>query len=223
MRNPCKSWKLLILPYLIGMVFLFAAPAAPAPPHISVEDIYSQDNYLCIDFRLRNAMEETILESMLNGVPALLQYEVGVWKNRSSWYDKLVRTKTFAYKMHYDNWDSVYCVSNLRDRTNERIGAGSKADLIHLVCNQQRMQVCPLGDLDALASYYITISAEIRSLSAERVREIDSWLGGGDESEEAGGGLLGFVIGIFTTKGKTAETRSWIFSPDSFRSEGIGG
>jgi hypothetical protein len=213
----------LVILFLVGMVLLSGVGPALAAPHLTVIEIYGEENYLCADFRLRNAVDKDILESMRNGVPALLQYEVGVWQDRERWYDKLVRTTTFTYRIHFDNWDTLYCVSRLRERSEEDIGAGDVAELIHLVCNQQRMKICPLGDLDNVASYYLTITAEVKSLSAERVREIDSWLGGGDESKEAGGGLLGFVIGIFTSDSKTAETKSWKFSPDSFRKEGGGG
>jgi hypothetical protein len=212
-----------VLLFLLGVGLLLTGGPALAAPHLTVTEIYSEESYLCVDFRLRNAVDEAVLESMRNGVPALLQYEVGVWQDRSSWYDKLIRTTTFTYRIHYDNWDTLYCVCRLRERNEENIGAGDVAELIHLVCNQQRMKICPLGDLDNVASYYLTISAEIKSLSAERVREIDSWLGGGDESKEAGGGLLGFVIGIFTSDTKSAETKSWKFSPEGFRREGIGG
>jgi hypothetical protein len=108
-------------------------------------------------------------------------------------------------------------VTPLETAQQERIGAGDVAELIHLVCNQQRMKICPIGALDSLSDYYVTISAEIRSLSAERVKEIDSWLGGGTEKAESGG-MLGFVLGLFTSKSQTAETKS-----NSFNLRGLGG
>jgi hypothetical protein len=224
MRNPCIGTRPRVIPFLLGMVLLFLLGTGPAlaAPHLTVNGVYGEEGYLCIDFQLRRAVDDQLLESMRNGVPALLKYEVGVWRDRSRWYDKHVRTTTFVYRIHYDNWDSLYCVSRLREHSEEQIGAGGAAELIHLVCTQQRMQICPLGDLDKLASYYLTVSAEIRSLSAERVREIDSWLGGGDDAKEAGGGLLGFVIGMFTSNSKSTEVKSWEFSPEEFETEGMG-
>jgi hypothetical protein len=216
--------KTLLVAPLLGMLLLLAVipgavGTASAAPHLAVSGIYGEDEYLCVDFRLRNAIDKELLESMHNGVPTLLRYQVDVWLDRTSWYDKLVQSVSFSYKIHYDNWDTLYCVNNLRETAEERIGAGDVAELIHLVCNQQRMQVCPIGLLDSLSDYYITVSAEVRSLSAERVKEIDSWLGGsGDETEEAGGGLLGFVIGVFTSKSKTTETKT-----DTFNLRGLGG
>jgi hypothetical protein len=214
--------SLLAVPLLIGVVLLltvgFAVGTASATPHLSLSKIYGEDEYLCVDFRLRNAIDKDLLESMHSGVPTLLRYRVDVWKNRSSWYDKLVRSVTFSYKIHYDNWDTLYCVSNLEEAPQERIGASDVAELIHLVCNQQRMKVCPMGMMYSTSDYYVTISADIRSLSAERVREIDSWLGGSDDAEQSDGGLLGFVMGLFGSGSRTAETKS-----NSFNLRGLAG
>lgn len=211
-----KVW-LLVIPILIGTILIATAGTAFATPDLSLARIYDEDAYLCIDFRLRNAIDKEILESMHDGVPTLLRYQVNVWKDRSSWYDKLINSVSFSYKVHYDNWDTLYCVTPLETLQDERIGAGDVAELIHLVCNQQRMKICPIGALDSLSDYYVTISAEIRSLSAERVKEIDSWLGGGAEADD-GGGMLGFVLGLFTSRSQTAETKS-----DSFTLGGLGG
>jgi hypothetical protein len=205
-----RLWHVVIT-ILIGTVLLSMTGSAQATPHLSLARIYDEDAYLCVDFRLRNAIDKELLDSMHDGVPALLRYQVSVWKDRSSWYDKLINNVSFSYRIHYDNWDTLYCVTPLETAQEERIGAGDVAELVHLVCNQQRMKICPIGALDSLSDYYVTISAEIRSLSAERVKEIDSWLGGGGEKEESGG-MLGFVLGIFTSRSKTAEAKSTSFT-----------
>ena len=210
--------RTIATPSLIGVVLLFAAWPVAAAPLLSISNLYCEDDYLCVDFYLKNAVDKDLLESMQNGIPALLRYRVDVWLDRANWYDKLVRSTSFAYRVNYDNWDTLYCVCTYRGDTEETINAGDVAELIHLVCNQQRMKICPFRELDLLASYYVTISAEIRSLSAERVREIDSWLGGADEPDESGGGFLGFVIGLFTSESKTAETKT-----NQFNLRGLGG
>jgi hypothetical protein len=106
----------------------------------------------------------------------------------------------------------------IKEDREEIIHAGDVAALVHLVCNQQRMKTCPLAMLDRTRSYYVTISAQIEALSAERIREIDSWLGGEREEHEARkGGMLGFVIGLFSSKSRMAETKSAVFSPEGLR------
>ena len=197
----------------VGIILLCAVAMAHAAPLLSILNIYTEDENLCIDFYLKDAIDRDLIQTMRNGIPTLLSYQVDVWLDRANWYDKLVKTVRYSYRMHYDNWDTLYCVSAISQHRKEEISAGDVAELVHLVCNQQRMKACRLTELSPDRTYYVTISAEIQALSAERVREIDNWLGG-EEAEESGGGMLDFVIGVFSGKSRTAEIKSSIFSPE---------
>ncbi len=196
-----------------GIALAMAAPIASATPLLSILNVYEEEEYLCVDFYLKDALDRELIQAMRNGIPTLLSYQVDVWLDRANWYDKLVKSVRYSYRMQYDNWDTLYTVNAAAEERQEVISAGDIAELVHLVCNQQRMKTCRLGTLDRGRSYYVTISAEIEALSAERIREIDSWLGGNEkDAKSEGGGMLGFVIGVFTSGSKTAETKSNIFS-----------
>jgi hypothetical protein len=197
---------------LAGIALGMAASNVTAAPLLSILNIYEEDEYLCVDFYLKDALDRELIQAMRNGIPTLLSYQVDIWQDRANWYDKLVKSVRYSYRMNYDNWDTLYTVDAVREEQREVINAGDVAELVHLVCNQQRMKTCRTGILERRRSYYVTISAEIEALSAERIREIDSWLGGDAEEERSGGGMLGFVIGVFTSGSKTAETKSNIFS-----------
>jgi len=197
---------------LAGIAVGMAASIASAAPLLSILNIYEEDEFLCVDFYLKDALDRELIQAMRNGIPTLLSYQVDIWQDRAHWYDKLVKSVRYSYRMNYDNWDTLYTVDAVIEDQREVISAGDVAELVHLVCNQQRMKTCRLRTLDRSRSYYVTISAEIEALSAERIREIDSWLGGDEEEETSGGGMLGFVIGVFTSGSKTAETKSSIFS-----------
>ncbi len=197
---------------LLAFLLLLALSSlrAWADPRLSVSDIYDDDGYLCIDFRLYEGIDSEILKTLKDGIPAQLRYRINVWLDRSSWSDKLVKSVSLSYRIDYDNWDTLYSVTIRDDDSETTTGRRDVAELIHLVCNQQRIKICPLVVLDSLADYYITISAEVKSLSADRVREIDSWLGG--DKDDEGGGLLGFIVGLFRSKNKSAKTKSHTFS-----------
>jgi hypothetical protein len=197
----------------VGIVLLGAVMSSQAAPLLSVLNIYSENDNLCIDFYFKDAIDRDLIQTMQNGIPTLLSYQIDVWLDRANWYDKLVRTVRYSYRMHYDNWDTLYCVSSISGGRKEEISAGDVAELVHLVCNQQRLKACRLNELAPDRSYYMTISAEIQPLSAERVREIDDWLGG-ENPEESGGGMLDFVIGVFSSGSKTAEIKTSVFSPE---------
>lgn len=198
---------------LAGIALAMAVPIASAAPLLNILNIYEEEEYLCVDFYLKDALDRELIQAMRNGIPTLLSYQVDVWLDRANWYDKLIKSVRYSYRMNYDNWDTLYTVDAVAEEQQEVISACDVAELVHLVCNQQRMKTCNLGMLGRGRSYYVTISAEIEALSAERIREIDSWLGGDESKEKSkGGGMLGFVIGVFTSGSKTAETKSNIFS-----------
>jgi hypothetical protein len=209
--------RLMLGLYVAGIALALTVPinveAVIAGPLLNILNVYGENEHLCVDFYLKDALDRELIQAMRNGVPTLLSYQVDVWLARPNWYDKVVKSTRYSYRMNYDNWDTLYTVDALTEERREVINAGDVAELVHLVCNQQRMRTCSLDMLDPGRSYYLTISAEIEALSAERIREIDSWLGGEDDSKKAGGGgMLGFVIGLFTPGSKTAETKSSMFS-----------
>jgi hypothetical protein len=193
---------------LLLLALGLATAAQAADPLLSVYRIFNEENNLCLDFHLKGVIDDDLLTSVQNGIPALLSYRVDVWLDRPRWYDKLVLTVQYAYKIHYDNWDTIYRVTEITEGGSDESEADNKAELVHAVCNQSATCVCPMASLNRERNYYITIEAEIQSLSVERVREIDSWLGGSDEVDKSQGGLLGFVVGLFGSNRKTATTRT---------------
>jgi hypothetical protein len=211
-----KLVQTMLLAGIILLAGLALAKPAGAAPMLSILNIYGKDDDLTIDFYLKNAIDRDIIQSMKDGVPALLSYQVDVWLDRDNWYDKLVKSVRYSYRMQYDNWDTVYTVTSIHEDYREDITAGDIAELIHVVCNQLRMRPCKLSDLSPQSRYYIAITAEVQPLSAERVREIDNWLGG-EDADESSGGMLDFVIGIFSSGGKSTEIKGSPFRPRDLR------
>ena len=209
--------RLKFIPALLlaGIVLLgtiaFSAPSEAAPI-LSILNIYGKDDDLTIAFYLKNAIDRDLIQTMKDGVPTLLSYQVDVWLDRDNWYDKLVKSVHYSYRMHYDNWDTVYCVTSIYENRKEEMTAGDIAELVHVVCNQLRMRACALDELSPHRKYYVAITAEIQPLSAERVREIDNWLGG-EGAEESGSGMLDFVIGVFSSGSESTEIKGRSFRP----------
>jgi hypothetical protein len=204
-------WKLAAGLALVCAV-LSIASACAAQPLLSILSLYNEDNYLCVDFYLKNALGKDLLASVRNGVPALLVYQVRVWEDRANWYDRIVKSMTYSYKIAFDNWDTLYCVDAVVQDRKDTGRAETVAELVHLLCNQKKLKACPIGELSSAASYYVTISAAVQSLSAERVREIESWLDGeSGQGKQEGGGLLGFVVDLFGSNAQRAEAKSNLF------------
>jgi hypothetical protein len=79
------------------MAWLAAAPATSAAPLLSILNVYQEDDFLCVDFYLKDALDREFIQSMRNGIPTLLSYQVDVWLDRANWYDKLVRTVRYTH------------------------------------------------------------------------------------------------------------------------------
>jgi hypothetical protein len=197
---------------LLACAVLLAATVSSSQPLLSILSLYSEEDHLCVDFYLKNAFEKEVLSSIRNGVPTLLSYQVQVWEDRANWYDQVVKTTSYSYKIAYDNWDSVYCVDAIAQDRKETGRASNIADLIHLLCNQKKFKTCPIADLNRNASYYVTIKAAIQSLSAEKIKEVESWLGGRGDDPKQAGGLLGLMVDIFTSNARQVEAKSSVFA-----------
>jgi len=219
LESPCVRGVFAVISCLATIVFGFSIEAlAGASPRIVLSNICQDEKFLYADLRLYDAIDSDLLKSIKDGVPAVVRYRIDLWKKRGIWYDKLVRSSGTTYKIEYNNWQMHYLVTCL-DQERPPTGSQNVADLIHLVCNQPRIRICPLELLDSLAEYYISVSAEIRLLTAEKVKEIDEWLGGKDQ----GGSLLGAIVGLFSSKTRSATLRSPGFRIVDINKLGYGG
>ncbi|MGQ9603552.1 MAG: DUF4390 domain-containing protein [bacterium] len=214
MDNPCVGRISAGISCLIIIAFgLSIARSAEASPRLVLSNIFKDEQSLCADLRLYDAIDSDFIKSIKEGVPAILRYRIDLWKTRGIWYDRLVRSAGMTYKIEYDNWHMHYLVTHL-EQEKTPIASENVADLIHHVCNQTHMRICPLELLDSLAEYYISVSAEIRLLTAEKVKEIDEWLGGKDQ----GGSILGIIVALFGSKPRLASIKSSEFRLDEITS-----
>lgn len=211
MNNPClrATSGIIVCLALIGIAMVVPATPTLAGPRLVVSNISKDGAFLCADLRLYDVLDSELINSIKDGVPAMLRYRIDLWKKRGLWYDKLVASFTTTYRIEYDNWRMHYLVLRA-DREDNLVGNGNIAEIIHLACNQPHLKICPLESLDSLAEYYLNATAEIRLLTAEKIREIDQWLAGKDR----GGGMLGLIVGLLGSKPRSAETRSSSFRID---------
>ena len=106
----CVAW---IAPALAAPVGVEAVLAAPL---LNILNVYGENNNLCVDFYLKDALDRELIQGMRNGIPTLLSYKVDVWLDRPNWYDKLVKSVRYSYRMKYDNWDTLYTVDAVTRR-----------------------------------------------------------------------------------------------------------
>ena len=68
---------------LIALTVLLTPEIASSEPRLTVSNIYNDDGYLCIDFRLYEGIDAELLRDLKDGIPALLRYRIDLWLDRS--------------------------------------------------------------------------------------------------------------------------------------------
>jgi hypothetical protein len=198
---------------LAAAALAYTTPASAAEPTINVSGIYAVEDSVCIDFQLRDAVTTETMSEVREGVPLEIIFKIEVWRE-SFWFDRTIATTTISCMFRYDNWDTVYCVTKAREGValREPIRSGSIGEILHKTCVYTGLKTCSVSKIQPDKNYFVVVRSEIKSLSAERVREIESWLSGKDRHEDEGGGLLDLIASAFERGSQSVESTKQYFS-----------
>jgi hypothetical protein len=192
-----------------------AAPgeALPANSHGNSLMVAAGDT-LIVSFRLQGVFDAD--SSLGDGFPATLVLVVDLWRERSGWWDSLVRNQVFTYRFRRDIWSGEVDLRNL-DRTTSTL-----PDRESLLGYLERVHEIVLGvpaDFNREKSYYVTVKAMVRPMDMDDLQEVDAWLSG-KVTGSGGGGLLGIpkalariVVDVSGLGDQSAVGRSRSFVP----------
>jgi len=150
---------------------------------LSVGPVERVEGFVCVSFATGRPLTPRLEETLMQGMPATVTCEVGLWKRRSFWFDKLVVAIQSERKVVYDLWGKSFRIRSGSDPPVTRAVAGLDS-LGVLLFSGDRIPVVPADSLHATAKYYATIRLTIQPLSVEDLGEIEDWLAG--DSTEAG-------------------------------------
>ncbi|MGD9403142.1 MAG: DUF4390 domain-containing protein [bacterium] len=198
---------------LAAVALTCTTPAYAAEPALNISGIYAVEDSVCIDFQLRDAVTAEIMNQVRDGVPLEIIFKIEVWRE-SFWFDRTIATSTISCIFRYDNWDTVYCVTKAHEGValREPIRSGSIGEILHKTCVYTEHKICEVVKIRPDKNYFVVVRSEIRSLSAERVREIESWLSGKDRHEDEGGGLLDLMASALGRESRSVESTKQYFS-----------
>jgi Domain of unknown function (DUF4390) len=149
---------------------------------------------VCVSWEVQHPFTPKLLETLEQGMPARVVYEVGVWKHRSFWFDKLVVAIKSEQKVVYDPVNGRY---RIRSGTGPpRETAVALFDSLHArLFMQSRLALVLASELDSTGAYYVSVRTTIRPLSAEDLAEVEGWLAGG-RSDGVRHGLPDYLIAL---------------------------
>jgi hypothetical protein len=163
--------------------------AGPGAPELAAADT------LLATFGLRGILDPRDENPTLGvGVPATLTIVVDLWRDRSGWWDSLVRSRTYTYRFRRDVWSGVSEVVN-PDGTSVTL-----ADPTSLCAYLERIHEIPLGAAPAFdegKAYYLTVKAVLKPLDLDDLEEVEAWLSGDVTQGPAKGGILGVPKALY--------------------------
>ena len=204
---------------LVGVAIAAAAPALGANAlGLAVEPVEASAGAIAVSCRVDRPFTPRLEETLLRGMPATITYEVGLWKRKAFWFDKLVVALRNEHRVVFDPWRKSFRVRSgggIESRTTAVPTLDSLRSSLFAV---RRLPVTPVAGLEPDAGYYVTVRVLIRPVTEEDLGEIEDWLAGEiKDPEGTSRGLPRYLFGItanLTGLGdRTAMERSARFTP----------
>ena len=215
-----RSLRLLaLLLTATGFLATIAPDAALAEEDLdlSVGPIESISGAICVSYEVGRPFTPRLEETLLQGMPATVTFEVGLWKRRSFWFDKLVLALRSEHKIVYDDWAKSFRIRSGQSPPQNRT-APNLDSLQHLLFAARRIPIAAAAMLDSTGTYYVSVRVTIRPVAVEDLGEIESWLAGESPGPDGAQGgipryLLGLAVNLSGLGDRTAIKKSERFAP----------
>jgi uncharacterized protein DUF4390 len=168
---------------LIAIVLLVTLLAAAAPESlteprstaIEVRDArtVAMGDVLSAEVRLGGLFSQHARQALDQALPASLMVTVDVWRDRAGWFDQLVESRSLLYRIRYDAWGEDFDVGR---GTEEAQHLGSLDDVADSLSRPLRVPLMPQDKLTPGHRYYLVVTASLRPLTPEGLREIEDFL-----------------------------------------------
>jgi hypothetical protein len=176
MRPACGPARALVLALL-----LMAVPVASADADndlgLVVGSVEPVAGVLATSYSCAHPLTPRLEETLLQGMPATVTCEVGLWRRRAFWFDKLVLAVRSERKVVYDLWGKEFRV-RLNSNPPRVVAAPDLDSLSGLVFSERMIPVAEQASLDSTAKYYVSVRVTIRPLSPEDLGDVENWLAG---------------------------------------------
>jgi hypothetical protein len=160
---------------------------------LSVDSVERAGDAICVSYHADTPFTPRLEDPLLHGMPATITFEVGLWRKRAFWFDKLVVAYRSEHKVAYDPWSKTFRIRSGVNppRTRSVVNLDSlRATLFHV----HRLPVALVSTLDSTATFYVSVKVVIKPLSADDLGEIEDWLSGSDPNKGSDTGLPAYLL-----------------------------
>ncbi|HET9951577.1 MAG TPA: DUF4390 domain-containing protein [Candidatus Eisenbacteria bacterium] len=192
---PAPAWALALAATAILAASLLSPRAARAGNDmgLEVDSIDRVGDAVCVSYHADNPFTPRLEEPLLRGMPATVTFEVGLWKKRAFWFDKLIVAYRSEHKVAYDPWSKTFRIRSGSNPPRTR-GVANLDSLRSTLFAARLLPVALVSTLDSTAAHYVSVKVTIKPLSADDLGEIEDWLSGGDSGTGEGGGLPAYLL-----------------------------
>src|SRR5262249_57638639 len=104
---------------------------------------------------------------------ASLMVRVDVGRDRAGWFDQLVESRSLLYRIRYDAWGEDFDVARGMEEENH---LGSLSDVADSLMRPLFVPLLPRQKLTPGHRYYLVVTASLKPLTPERLRQIQNFL-----------------------------------------------
>ena len=188
-----RSW---VAACLVALVAALAMPRSAGADDLGLEVGPVEDiaGAICVSYRVESPFTPRLEETLGRGMPATVSFEVGLWKRRALWFDRLVLAIRSDHKIVYDDWKQAFRIRTGTHPPRDR-SAPSFESLRDILFTQTRLPLAASSSLDTTATYYVSVRVTIKPVAPEDLGEIEDWLSGDKDSEQSTG-LPDYLLGL---------------------------
>ncbi len=191
-----------------------ASPAFAASPRMQVRAGLAQweRNDVVVPVVVDHALDPASLHVVRRGVPARLDVTVELWRARSGWFDKVVTTQSYGYRVQYDLWRDRFAVHLPTGRV---LDTRDSVQVERALAAPVMVHVLHAADARIGARYYVVARATVTPLSTDDLKELETWLLGssGGEGVLSTGGYVGaFLKNVVGVESRAAQLRGEPFA-----------
>jgi hypothetical protein len=171
------------------------APRAGAENDLGlvVDAVHRVGDAVSVSYRVERPFTPKLEDPLMRGMPATVTFEIGVWRHRALWFDKLMAAYRSEHKIVFDPWTKSFQIRSGTNAPRER--SVPDLDSLRTVLFRTRdLPVALTSALDSTATHYVTVKVIIRPLSADDLGEVEDWLAGGDPDAGEARGLPSYLL-----------------------------